>query len=103
MIDTEGLHPLRLAFLLGPDVEAGPVGAPVASSISRGPAPAAAASATLQLPDGLRWETHRGELDPILGWYSPSFGVKQPTTAIVGTGRSAARLRRLQSALVFHD
>ena len=103
VIDTEGLHPLRLAFLLGPDVEAGPI-APRGCVVDlTWPSAGSFASATLQLPDALRWKIHRGEVDPILGWYSPSFGVKQPTTAIVGAGTSTARLRRLESALVFHD
>jgi hypothetical protein len=101
-IDTEGRHPLRLAFLLGPDVDAGPIASGCAIDLTW-PSAGSIASATLQLPDALRWEVHRGEVDPILGWYSPAFGVKQPATAIVGVGTSTARSRRLESALVFHD
>ena len=33
---------------------------------------------------GLSWSLHRGETDPVLGWYSPSFGVKQPAWALIG-------------------
>jgi hypothetical protein len=40
--------------------------------------------ALLSLPDSLRWSTHRGETDPVLGWYSPRFGVRQPTTTLRG-------------------
>ena len=31
--------------------------------------------AALSLPAELSWSAHRGETDPILGWYSPRFGV----------------------------
>jgi hypothetical protein len=104
-IDTEGLHPVRLAFHFGPAVDAalrrtsgsGPV------TDLRWPTASGPASATLWLPDALVWEIHRGESDPILGWYSPGFGVKSPATMAVGLGTSAAPTRRLESALVFDD
>lgn len=100
-IETDGVHAVRLAFHLGPAVEA--VAAAGNTVALRWLAEAGPASATLRLPDALRWEMHRGEVDPILGWYSPTFGVKQPTTALVGVGTSARSARRLESALVFHD
>ena len=43
-------------------------------------------NATLLLPDGLSWSLHRGETDPVLGWYSPRFGAKQPAWARHRTG-----------------
>jgi hypothetical protein len=38
----------------------------------------------LSLPPELKWSAHRGETDPILGWYSPRFGVRQPITTLEG-------------------
>jgi hypothetical protein len=43
-------------------------------------------SATLSLPDVLTWTLARGATDPLLGWYSPRFGEKQPTWTLVGEG-----------------
>ncbi|MBB1242826.1 alginate lyase family protein [Streptomyces durbertensis] len=43
-------------------------------------------SATLDLPERLRWRAHRGESDPPLGWYSAGFGRREPATTLVGTG-----------------
>jgi hypothetical protein len=44
-------------------------------------------SAELVLDANLSWSAHRGELAPPLGWYSPRFGVRVPTWALVGRGR----------------
>ena len=46
------------------------------------------ASAVLELPTALSWTLHRGETDPILGWYSARFGQKVPTVTLLGSGRS---------------
>ena len=43
-------------------------------------------TAVLQLPDQLDWTAHRGETDPVLGWYSPRFGERVPTTTLIGSG-----------------
>ena len=40
--------------------------------------------ASLTLPAELTWSAHRGETDPILGWYSPRFGFRQPITTLEG-------------------
>ena len=40
----------------------------------------------LGLPAGLDWSAHRGETTPPLGWYSPRFGSRVPTTTLVGEG-----------------
>jgi hypothetical protein len=42
--------------------------------------------AILRLAAQLAWTVHSGEIDPPLGWYSPRFGVKQPTTMLLGVG-----------------
>ncbi|MDF9796755.1 hypothetical protein OKW21_002018 [Catalinimonas alkaloidigena] len=36
----------------------------------------------LNLPAGMSTELIKGSVDPILGWYSPSFQIKEPTTVI---------------------
>ena len=83
-IDTGG-HDIRLAFHLGPEVQAelcdtrATLGWPgaVTPGIAR-----------LELPPVLRWTLHRGETDPILGWYSPGFGQRVPACTLLGCGRS---------------
>jgi Heparinase II/III-like protein len=82
-LETTGVHDLRLAFHLGPDIEATMLGQNAELTWSDG---AAMRSATLSLPDGLSWSLHRGETDPVLGWHSPSFGTKQPAWAVIGQG-----------------
>ncbi|HVZ02909.1 MAG TPA: alginate lyase family protein [Dongiaceae bacterium] len=42
--------------------------------------------ASLELPEGLAWRSHRGAENPPLGWYSPAFGEKEPCVALVGSG-----------------
>ncbi len=79
---TDG-HVGRLAFHLGPTVQARLDGscARLEWPSARGPA-----AATLSLPENLKWTSHRARLDPILGWYSPAFGVRQPCVTLVGEG-----------------
>jgi hypothetical protein len=55
--------------------------------------------ATFHLPDALRWSAHHGELDPILGWYSPRFGLREPTTTLVGIGSCSDATRQLRGVL----
>jgi len=56
--------------------------------------------ATLRLDPGLSWSTHRGETDPVLGWYSPRFGTKVPTTVLTGSGL-ITEAREITTALTF--
>jgi hypothetical protein len=86
-IDGAG-HDVRLAFHLGPDVQAELDGA---RAVLRWPAALAPGAAQLELPPGLEWSLHRGETDPILGWYSSGFGRRVPATTLLGRGRSAPR------------
>ncbi|MFE3659948.1 alginate lyase family protein [Streptomyces sp. NPDC059165] len=74
---------VQLAFHLGPAITADLVGNRAALTWVRD---GEGRSAVLDLPAQLRWRTHRGETDPPLGWYSPGFGRKEPTTTLVGTG-----------------
>ncbi len=86
-IDADG-HEVRLAFHLGPDVQAELDGA---SAYLRWPCAATPGAGRLVLPRGLAWSLHRGETDPILGWYSGGFGRRVPATTILGRGRSVAK------------
>ncbi|HEY6577717.1 MAG TPA: alginate lyase family protein, partial [Rhizomicrobium sp.] len=46
----------------------------------------------LKLPAQLAWRAVRGGKTPMLGWYSPSFGVRLPTTTLVGETSMAGAL-----------
>ena len=97
---TEGNHTIRLAFHFGPEVE-------VRSShdghlkLSWAAQDGGLATATMRLPDTLQWSLATGESDPVLGWYSPRFGEKQPSTSAVGVGLCRGR-DELESVLQFH-
>jgi hypothetical protein len=80
-----GCHDVRLALHLGPDVRADLDGA---SAILRWPCAATPGAARLELPRGLRWSLHRGETEPILGWYSSGLGRRIPAVTLLGCGRS---------------
>jgi hypothetical protein len=82
-LETTGRHAFRLAFHLGPDVEAEMTERAVELTWPSG---TAARTATLSLPEGLSWSLTRGASNPVLGWYSPRFGKKQPTWAVIGEG-----------------
>ena len=75
---------VRLTFHFGPEVQVELDGSCAALSWPRADTPRAA---RLQLPDVLRWSLHRGETDPILGWYSPGLGRRVPAFTLLGFGR----------------
>jgi Heparinase II/III-like protein/Heparinase II/III N-terminus len=81
-----GEYDARVAFHLGPDVQAELDGD---RALLRWPAAAAPGEARLELPPQLRWSLHRGETDPIMGWYSPALGQRVPTFTLLGRGRAA--------------
>ncbi len=74
-------HPARLSWPLGPQVEVELVG-PAAHLWWPG------GSAQLLLDPTLTWRAHRGEPDPVEGWYSPGFGRKVPASILIGTGHA---------------
>jgi hypothetical protein len=80
---TAGQHPMRLAFHLGPTVQATIHGCTVELSWE---AHGGWAAATFDLPERLSWSLVRGSSEPILGWYSPGFGQKEPATTVLGQG-----------------
>ena len=79
-----GDHDIRLVFHLGPEVQAELDGS---YAMLRWPAASTQRTARLELPSGLRWSLHRGESDPILGWYSPGLGRRVPSFTLLGYGR----------------
>ncbi|MEV0803794.1 alginate lyase family protein [Kribbella sp. NPDC050281] len=74
---------VRIAWHLGPEVTIDLDGATGRLEWPNG-------SAVVELPAGLSWSAHRGDDDPLLGWYSPRFGHKVPITTLVGTGNLTA-------------
>lgn len=74
---------VRLAFHLGPEITADLAGNRAALTWTRD---GEDRSAVLDLPGRLSWRAHRGETGPPLGWYSPGFGRKEPSTTLIGTG-----------------
>ena len=59
-------------------------------------------AARLELSPGLNWTLHRGETDPILGWYSGGLGQRIPAFTLIGCGRSAPGVP-LTTRLEFFD
>ncbi len=83
-------HGLRLFWHLGPDVTTELAdGCAELSWRARDGEPRVA---RLHLPAALTWTAHRGETDPPLGWYSPAFGSRVPTTTLVGHGEWSGTL-----------
>ena len=83
-VRTEGHYQLRLAFHLGPAVDAQLQGRTV--QLCWVEDDGARATATLHLPSGLCWSLARGSTNPVLGWYSKGFGEKEPSTTVLGEG-----------------
>jgi Heparinase II/III-like protein/Heparinase II/III N-terminus len=84
--EISGGHDVSLAFHLGPEIRAELDHTFASLSWLDAPVPGAA---MLDLPGGLRWTLHRGETNPILGWYSPGLGRRVPAYTLVGRGSSA--------------
>jgi hypothetical protein len=82
VIDSAG-HGIRLAFHLGPRVRAELDGT---TAVLSWPDAAVPEKGRMELPSGLDWDLHRGETNPVLGWYSAGLGHREPATMIVGTG-----------------
>lgn len=82
-IETVGRHQLRMAFHLGPTIHAERVDS---EAVLKWSTTDGDRSAVLALPRELQWTAHRGETEPVLGWYSSGFGTKVPTTVFVGEG-----------------
>jgi hypothetical protein len=75
-------HALRLAFHLGPTIDAVLSGA--RAELRWEDADGDPVQAVLELPDSFEWSSYRGSTEPIIGWYSPGFGRKVPATTLIG-------------------
>jgi hypothetical protein len=82
---TGGSHDVRMAFHLGPQVEAELDGSVAALSWIAGNA---RATARLTLPRELSWNLHRAETGPPFGWYSSGLGHLVPAWTLLGAGRA---------------
>ncbi|HEX2805920.1 MAG TPA: heparinase II/III-family protein, partial [Kineosporiaceae bacterium] len=87
---TTGEMPLRLMWHLGPDVSVQLDGANAALTWSSGDE---RRRGQLLLPASLAWTAHRGSTAPVLGWYSPGFARRVPSTSLVGIGTGSAATR----------
>jgi hypothetical protein len=95
-IVTKGRYQCRLAFHLGPSIQTALDGS---TAQLEWPDADGRVRATLELPRQLEWAAHRGETDPILGWYAEGLGRKQPTVTLVGIGRCGPALGELVTVL----
>jgi hypothetical protein len=103
--EVEGAgHEIRLAFHLGPQVvvDLVPPAAGSATAVLRWADETAPGTARLELPAGLAWTLHRGENDPILGWYADGLGRRRPSVTLLGTGHAAAKIKFV-TRLEFHN
>jgi hypothetical protein len=93
-LSTSGSVPVRLSWHLGPDVA---VELDSSAATLSWQVDGRARRAQLSLPGALRWSAHRGEVDPVLGWYSPGFGHRVPATSLVGTGTGTSSAKLVTS------
>ena len=77
-------HDIRMAFHLGPDVQAE---LEESCAVLSWPTTSPPRAARLELPPGLRWSLRRGETDPILGWCSPGLARRVSAVTLLGCGR----------------
>lgn len=87
-VETSKAQSVRLTFQLGPAIRARLVD--LQAELEWVTSLGGTGRAVLHLPADLAWSLHRGEHDPIIGWYSPSFGTKVAAPAIVGFGEVEA-------------
>jgi hypothetical protein len=87
-VSTAREHPFRLSFHLGPEVSARLDGDVVYLEWA---GPGGPSRAKAQLPREAVWRLANGATDPVLGWYSPHFGARQPSTTLVGEGMCAGK------------
>ncbi|MFR9805619.1 alginate lyase family protein [Pseudonocardia sp. RS010] len=93
-----GTHGVRLAFHLGPEIQVELVERRAQLRWRR---EGSVCEAELELPQQLAWSAHRGETEPPLGWYSPSFGRKEPSVTLVGRGGPGETPGELRTRLRF--
>jgi hypothetical protein len=82
---TAGPHPIRMAFHLGPQVAVRLVG--TEARLSWTTDGDGQGQAALELPVQMRWSAVSGSTQPVMGWFSPGFGKKEPATTLLGEVR----------------
>jgi Heparinase II/III-like protein/Heparinase II/III N-terminus len=88
--EVTGAHDVRLTFHCGPRVDAR---LDAGGAVLRWTGADRPGAARLTLPAGLQWSLHRGETDPILGWYSSGLGRRVPVSTLLGRGHPEPRQR----------
>jgi uncharacterized heparinase superfamily protein len=102
VITCDRPHVVRLALHLGPLVEVAER-ADLRDVVELSwPGRSGVVAAALHLPANLTWSRHRGEEDPPLGWYSPRFAERVPSTTLVGEA-AVDRTTTMHTRLVFLD
>lgn len=91
-IDATAPVPVRLALHLHPAIALTLEGHQARLRWSGG-------AAVIDLPEKLSWSVHRGVEQPPLGWFSPEFGEKMPTTVLIGSGEMSPG-ERLETRLM---
>ena len=91
-IETAGPVAVRLAFHLHPAVAVTLAGHQARLYWTGG-------AAVIDLPEKLSWACYRGQEQPPLGWFSPAFGEKMPTSVLIGSGEMSQG-ERLETRLV---
>jgi hypothetical protein len=97
-VETDGTHPVRVAFQLGPDIEATLDG--LVARLQWLTRKGDRTTAELGLCEGVTWNCVRGLTQPVMGWYSPGFGRKQPAWSIVGETVCRGDLELVTSLIV---
>ncbi len=98
-VDGQGSPPIRLAFHLGPAVDAELDGCNL--TLRWQDRNGNDALATMTLPPSLSWSMICGASDPVLGWYSPAFGQKVPAIDVIGVGTAPPAGSSLRTRLAF--
>ena len=97
-IQGGGTRAVRLAFHLGPEVSASLEGS-LAKLTWAGLT--GAGSARLELPSELDWSLYRGQVDPLMGWYSKGLGHRIPSYTLLGCTKRELKLP-LTTCLTFN-
>jgi hypothetical protein len=100
-VGTTGPLVAKMAFHLGPQVSCRLDGNCALLSWSTGSG--GKSTALLELPGELSWSVHRAETEPVLGWYSSSFGRIEPTTVVMGERACTKGKMELHTSIQFQE
>ncbi len=101
------LVPVTMTYPLGPQVTANLTGDPTSAelrwSFDEPHRTSEMGQATVSLDPAFSWAIVIGRQSPPLGWYSASFGVKEPSAVLVGTATLPATGNRYKTVFHFED